>query len=58
MRYSELIRELNYWKDMMDKKDPEIVINDVPYSYEIVLVQPVKGIIDIKAIGLICEEKL
>lgn len=58
MRYSELIRELNYWKDMMDKEDPEIVINDNPYSYEVIKIQPVKGIGDIKAIGIVCEEKL
>ena len=58
MKYSELIQELEYWKRISEEEDPEIVINDVPYSYEIVLVQPVKGIIDIKAIGLICEEKL
>ncbi len=58
MRYSELIEELKYWKRILDKEDPEIVINDVPYSYEIVSIQPVKGISDIKAIGIICEEKL
>ena len=53
MRYSELIKELDYWKRLTDEEDPEIVINDVPYSYEIVSVQPVKGILDFKAIGLI-----
>lgn len=58
MRYSEVIKKLNYWKKWIDKEDPEIVINDVPYSYEIVSIQPVKGIGDVKAIGLICEEKL
>lgn len=58
MRYSELIRELEYWKRISDKEDPEIVINDNPYSYEIISVQPVKGVFDHRAIGIICEEKL
>lgn len=58
MRYSKLIEELEYWKRMMDKEDPEIVINDNPYSNEIIKIQPVKGIGDIKAIGIVCKEKL
>ena len=53
MRYSELIRELEYWKRISDKEDPEIVINDSPTSYEIISVQPVLGIEEDRAIGLI-----
>ena len=55
MKYSELISELEYWKRISDEKDPEIVVNDNPYSYEIVSVQPVVGIENEKAIGLIFE---
>lgn len=53
MKYSELIRELEYWKRMSDEDDPEIVINDIPESYEIESVQPVLGIKKHKAIGLL-----
>ena len=55
MRYSELIKELEYWKEISDEEDPEIVTNDTPYSYEIVGVQPVKGIENNKAIGILFD---
>ena len=55
MRYSELIRELDYWKRISDEEDPEVVINDVPYSYEITDIQPVIGIENNRAIGIIFE---
>lgn len=55
MKYSELIKELNYWKRISDEKDPEIVVNDNPYSYEITMVQPVTGIKNNRAIGLMFE---
>ena len=53
MKYSELIRELEYWKRISDEEDPEIVVNDEPYSYEIDGVQPVIGVENSRAIGII-----
>lgn len=55
MKYSELIKELEYWKRISDEKDPEIVVNDVPISYEIISVQPVVGLENKRAIGIIFE---
>ena len=55
MKYSELLRELEYWKEISDKENPEIVVNDVPHSFEIVGIQPVKGIENSRAIGLLFE---
>lgn len=55
MKYSKLIEELEYWKRISEEEDPEIVINDVPYSYAIESVQPVKGIEKERAIGIIFE---
>lgn len=53
MRYSILIKELEYWKEISGKSDPEVVVNDEPYSYRITGVQPVLGIDDNHAIGII-----
>ena len=53
MKYSELLRELEYWKRISDEEDPEIVVNDTPYSYEIDSIQPVTGIENYRAIGII-----
>ena len=53
MKYSELIEELEYWKRVSDQEDPEVVINDTPYSYEITSIQPVIGIENNRAIGII-----
>ena len=55
MKYSELMQELEYWKRISEEEDPEIVINDVPYSYAIDSVQPVKGVENERAIGIIFE---
>jgi hypothetical protein len=55
MKYSELIKELEYWKRISDEDDPEVVINDDPNSYEIDSIQPVKGIENGRAIGIIFE---
>ena len=55
MKYSEVLRELEYWKEISDEEDPEIVVNDVPHSFEIVSVQPVKGIENSRAIGFLFE---
>ena len=56
MKYSELIRELEYWKRISEEEDPEIVVNDEPYSYEIEYIQPVKGVENSRAIGIIFED--
>ena len=53
MKYSELLRELEYWKEISDEENPEVVVNTPPYSYEIDLIQPVKGIENSRAIGII-----
>lgn len=53
MRYSELINELEYWKRISGEEDPEVVVNSVPYSYEIDLIQPVIGIEKNRALGII-----
>lgn len=56
MKYSELIKELEYWKRISDEDDPEIVVNDEPYSFEIEIVQPVRGIENNRAIGLLFNQ--
>lgn len=53
MKYSKLIEELEYWKRISDEEDPEVVINDTPYSYEIDSIQPVIGVENNRAIGII-----
>ena len=55
MKYSELLRELDYWKRMSNEEDPEVVINTNPHSYEIDMVQPVKGIKNSRAIGILFD---
>ena len=55
MKYSELIKELEYWKSISGEDDPEIVTNDDSYSYGIDSVQPVEGIENNRAIGIIFE---
>lgn len=55
MKYSQLIKDLEYWKRISNEEDPEVVVNKPPYSYKIDLVQPVKGIKDEKAIGIIFD---
>lgn len=53
MKYYELLRELDYWKRMSGEEDPEVVVNNNPYSYEIDMVQPVIGIENNRAIGIL-----
>ena len=55
MRYSEVIKELEYWKRISDEEDPEVVVNTPPSSFEIQVIHPVKGVKHPKAIGLIFE---
>ena len=56
MKYSELIKELEYWKRISDEDDPEVVVNDVPYSYEIDSIQPVGGVENNRALGIIFND--
>lgn len=53
MKYSRLIKDLEYWKKISGEEDPEVVVNRPPYSYKIDLIQPVGGIENDKAIGII-----
>ena len=53
MKYSELIKELEYWKEISGEEDPEVVVNDTLYSYEIDSIQPVIGKENPRAIGII-----
>ena len=53
MKYSELIAELEYWRSASYEEDPEIVISDDSHSYEIIAVEPAKGVKYYSAIGLI-----
>lgn len=55
MKYSKLLEELEYWKEISDEKDPEIVVNNTPHSYEIISIQPVKGRENERAIGIIFD---
>lgn len=55
MKYSQLIKDLEYWKRISNEEDPEVVVNEPPYSYKIDLVQPVKGIKNERAIGIIFD---
>lgn len=55
MKYNKLLEELEYWREISGEENPEVVVNDVPYSYEIVGVQPVKGVENSRAIGILFE---
>lgn len=55
MKYKELIQELEYWKDIIGEENPEVVINTPPHSYIMDGIRPVKGVKNIKAIGIIFE---
>ena len=34
MKYSEIVKELEYWKSISDEEDPEVVVADSHVSYE------------------------
>ena len=53
MKYSKLISDLEYWKDISGEDDPEVVVNSIPYSYEIDSIQPVIGLEKSRAIGIL-----
>ena len=51
MKYSELIKELNYWKEISGEEDPEVVVvYDEPF--EIAIIEPSEGLDNERAIGL------
>lgn len=55
MRYSELIADLEYWKELSDEEDPEVVVYDdnEEKSFAIDSINPVNGIDDKRAIGIL-----
>ena len=53
MKYSELIKDLEYWKEISGEEDPEVVVNDAPYAHEIDSIQPVIGKENARAIGIL-----
>lgn len=58
MRYSEIIRELNYWKEVSGEDDPEIVIFDENFDDPITIdmIEPVEGVEESRAIGICFAE--
>ena len=55
MKYSKLVAELEYWKKLSGEEDPEVVCNISPDSYEIDIIQPVRGLDSNRAIGIILD---
>ena len=54
MRYSEIIRELNYWKEVSGEDDPEIVTFNENFDDPITIdmIEPVEGVEESRAIGI------
>lgn len=57
MRYSELIKELEYWKAISEEEDPEIVVVDGIEEDVFIIssINPATGIDDERAIGIYYE---
>lgn len=53
MKYSELIKELDYWKSISGEEDPEVVLVYDDEPYEIAIVEPSEGLANERAIGLV-----
>ena len=55
MKYSELVKQLEYWKKISGEIDPEITIYSTAYesSIEIDEIKPVVGIYNDTAIGIV-----
>lgn len=53
MIYSELIRELEYWKSVSGEDDPEIVVVYNEDPFEISFIDSSEGLDNERAIGLI-----
>ena len=52
MKYSDLIKELDYWKSISGEEDPEVVIVYDEEPYEIAFIEPSEGLDNERAIGL------
>lgn len=53
MKYSELIKELEYWKSISGEDNPEIVVVvDDEEPFEIDIIEPSEGLDNERAIGL------
>lgn len=52
MKYSDLIKELEYWKKISGEEDPEVVVVYDEEPYEIAFVEPSEGLDNDRAIGL------
>ena len=52
MKYSELIKELDYWKEISGEEDPEVVVIYDENPFEIALIEPSEGLDNERAIGL------
>ena len=52
MKYSELIKELDYWKSISGEEDPEVVVVYDEEPYEVAFVEPSEGLDNERAIGL------
>lgn len=53
MKYSELIKELDCWKEISGEEDPEVVLVYDDEPYEIAIVEPSEGLDNERAIGLV-----
>lgn len=53
MIYSELIKELDYWKKFSGEEDPEVVVIYDNEPFEIAFIEPSTGLDDNRVIGLI-----
>ena len=52
MKYSEIIKELEYWKEISGEENPEIVVVYDDEPFEIVIIEPSEGLDNERAIGL------
>lgn len=52
MKYSEIIKELEYWKEISGEEDPEVVVVYDDEPYEIAIIEPSEGLDNKRAIGL------
>lgn len=52
MKYSDLIKELDYWKSIFEEEDPEVVIVYDEEPYEIAFIELSEGLDNYLAIGL------
>ncbi len=53
MKYSEIIKELEFWKEISGEEDPEVVVVYDENPFEIAIIEPSNGLGNKRAIGLI-----